>query len=67
MEDICKHDSYLGKRVKRGLFKSAIGKVINADVNGALNIGRKVFGDSFVITDSGRWYLPERVNVLKCM
>ena len=31
---------------------AAIGKVINADVNGALNIGRKVFGDSFVIADS---------------
>lgn len=38
MEDICKHDSYLGKRIKRGLFKSAVGKVINADVNGALNM-----------------------------
>jgi transposase len=67
MEDICKHDIYLGKRIKRGLFKSAIGKVINADVNGALNIGRKVFGDSFMIADSGRWYRPERINVLKCM
>ncbi len=67
MEDICKHDSYLGKRVKRGLFKSAVGKVINADVNGALNIGRKVFGDSFMIADSGRWYRPERINVLKCV
>lgn len=27
---------------------AAVGKVINADVNGALNIGRKVFGDSFM-------------------
>ena len=35
---------------------------VNADVNGALNIGRKVFGDSFMITDSGRW-----INVLKCV
>ena len=46
---------------------AAVGKVINADVNGALNIGRKVFGDSFMIADIGRWYRPERVNVLKCM
>lgn len=38
-----------------------------AIVNGALNIGRKVFGDSFMITDSGRWYRPERINVLKCV
>lgn len=40
---------------------------VNADVNGALNIGRKVFGDSFMIADSGRWYRPERINVLKCV
>ena len=61
------YTNQFGKRVKRGLFKSAVGKVINADVNGALNIGRKVFGDSFMITDSGRWYRPERINVLKCV
>ena len=36
----------LEKRVKRGLFQSSIGKLINADVNGSLNILRKVVGDS---------------------
>lgn len=40
-EDICHHDKYLGKRVHRGLFKSATGQVINADVNGSLNILRR--------------------------
>lgn len=40
-EEICKHDEYKGKRVKRGLFKSSSGKLINADVNGALNILKK--------------------------
>lgn len=30
-----------GKRIKRGLYKSNCGKVINADVNGSLNILRK--------------------------
>lgn len=40
-ENICKHSSYLGKRVKRGLFETSNGKLINADVNGSLNIGRK--------------------------
>lgn len=35
-------DSYLGRRVHRGLFKSNKGKLINADVNGAFNIIRKV-------------------------
>ena len=40
-ESICKHSSYLGKRLKRGLFETSDGKLINADVNGSLNIGRK--------------------------
>ena len=40
-ESICKHSSYLGKRVKRGLFETSSGILINADVNGSLNIGRK--------------------------
>ena len=44
-ETIEKHDNYLGKRIKRGLFKSAEGKLINADLNGSLNILRKVVGD----------------------
>ncbi len=44
-EKIGKHDAYSGKRVKRGLFRSSTGKHINADVNGALNILRKVVGD----------------------
>ena len=40
-ESICKHSSYRGKRLKRGLFESSTGTLINADVNGSLNIGRK--------------------------
>ena len=40
-EAIRKHDVYMGKRIKRGLFKSANGTLINADVNGGLNILRK--------------------------
>ena len=44
-EEICKHTSYKGKRVKRGLFKSNDGTLINADVNGSLNILKKVVGD----------------------
>ena len=42
------HESYLGKRVKRGLFKSSTRKYLNADVNGAIGIARKVAGDEFV-------------------
>ena len=44
-EEICKHDRYKGKRIKRGLYKSSDGRLINADVNGALNILKKVIGE----------------------
>ena len=66
LESVEKHDSYLGKRVKRGLFQSSVGKLLNADVNGALNILRKVVGDSDVIQriiNSGRLCRPKRINV----
>lgn len=46
-EDICKHDTYNGRRVKRGLFKSAEGTLINADVNGSYNILRKCMPNAF--------------------
>lgn len=62
LEEVCKHEYYLGKRVKRGLFRSSVGKIINADQNGALNILRKVVGDSeFVrIIGSGHSLCPVR-------
>lgn len=44
-EEICKHEKYKGKRIKRGLYKSSDGRLINADVNGALNILKKVIGE----------------------
>ena len=56
---------YLGKRKKRGLFQSSIGKLINADVNGAIGIARKVFGDSVInqIVDSGLAFNPVKVSI----
>jgi len=45
-EEIKHHDKYLGKRIKRGLFKSKNGTLINADVNGAYNIMKKAFPNS---------------------
>ena len=44
-EDLKFHKTYLGKRVKRGLFENSDRSLINADLNGALNILRKVVGD----------------------
>ena len=61
-EEIGKHEKYAGRRIRRGLFRSSTGKLINADQNGALNIMRKVVGDSYVrkIVDSGHSLCPIR-------
>lgn len=40
---------FSGKRIKRGLYRSAQGILINSDVNGSLNIGRKVFPTAFCL------------------
>lgn len=65
-EELKKQDNYFGKRKFRGLFQSSIKKIINADVNGAIGIARKVFGDSVVklIADSGLAFNPYRINIL---
>lgn len=53
-EPMKKQKIYLGERIKRGLFKSSTGKLINADLNGAIGILRKVVGDGFLKTLSNR-------------
>lgn len=59
-EEMCKHDKYLGRRVKRGLFKSSVGKALNADINGAIGILRK--GNA--ITDEQLMLLRDRGDVV---
>ena len=66
-----KYSTYLGKRVKRGLFQSSIGKLINADVNACINIlvkylnKNKQDSNSFVdrILSKGLVFNPLRVQV----
>jgi putative transposase len=41
------HEKYIGKRFKRGLFRSARGIIINADVQGAYNIIKKAIPKAF--------------------
>jgi putative transposase len=64
-EEMKYQESYLGKRVKRGLFKSSTGKLINADCNGSIGIARKVFGNDFVksLLDRGVALTPVRINL----
>ncbi len=57
---------YLGKRVKRGLFKSSTNRYINSDVNGAIGILRKVVSENFIIkllADRGVATTPFRVSL----
>ena len=63
LEPIKKHGKYVGKRIKRGLFQGS-NYLLNADVNGALNILRKVVGDGFIqnLSDRGYWFQPVRIR-----
>lgn len=64
LESVQKHETYSGRRKKRGLFQSGNGKTINADVNGSLNIMRKVVDDSVAkqIIDRGLVFRPVKIN-----
>lgn len=64
-EEMKKQLNYLGKRKRRGLFQSSIGKLINADCNGAIGIGLKKSISQFLkkIVDSGLVFNPYIVNV----
>lgn len=58
LEEIKHHDIYVGKRVKRGLFKTKTGILLNADINGAYNIMRKAKGDAVMPPYRGFGYNP---------
>ena len=66
LEEMCHHDKYAGNRKKRGLFKSSTGKALNADLNGAVGILRKVIDESQFIEIVNRGFVtnPIRVNPL---
>ena len=56
--------SFSGKRIHRGLYRTASGKVLNADVNGALNILRKSnVVDLGVLYSKGGVDTPVRIRV----
>ena len=47
LESIGQHLTYMGQRAFRGLFRASDDRLINADVNGAYNIIRKVAPNAF--------------------
>lgn len=63
-EEMCQHETYLGKRIQRGLFRSSTGKILNADLNGAIGILRKVVGESISqVVNRGGVETPTRLLV----
>lgn len=55
---------FSGKRVHRGLYKTANGKVFNADINGALNIMRKSsVVDMNILYSRGEVDTPVRIRI----
>ena len=56
---------FSGKRVKRGLYMTKKGNLINADVNGALNILKKSnVVDLNVLCDRGELDTPKRIRII---
>jgi putative transposase len=56
-------NDFSGKRIERGLYASSQNKLINADVNGASNIIKKVFPKAFVDGVEGVGLHPSIINI----
>ena len=64
-ETIQHHDSYYGKRINRGLFKTKENHYINADINGSLNILKKYLNvASNIILNEGSRGLVVSPNII---
>jgi putative transposase len=55
--------AFSGRRVKRGLYRAADGRHINADVNGSYNVIRKALPDAFGKGIAGAAVHPVRLPV----
>lgn len=63
-EEMKHQERYLGERINRGLFKSSTGKYINADLNGAIGIARKIFPNAVqTLRDSGTSFVPVKISI----
>ena len=62
-EEPCEENKNKKRRICRGLFKSNKGVIINADLNGAYQIIKKVFPNAFADGIEGVGLHPVRVNL----
>ncbi len=62
-EPLGSHDAFAGQRIKRGLFRTRDGRTLNADINGSLNILRKVVPNAFGNGIGGIVVCPVRISL----
>ena len=60
-----KEPMFTGKRIKRGLYKTSTGQLINSDINGSYNILRKAIPNAFSDGIVSCVVQPRRVDPLK--
>ena len=62
-ESIEHHDVYVGKRAKRGVFRSSDGILIHADLNAVYNIIKKAIPEAFVNGIEGIGLYPRSLSI----
>ncbi|WMT51209.1 MAG: transposase [Ferroplasma sp.] len=62
-ESIGKHETYLGKRIKRGVFMSANGILMHADLQASYNIIKKAITEAFANGIEGIGLYPRSLSI----
>ena len=58
-----KHEIYLGKRIKRGVFRTANGTLMHADLHASYNIIKKAILEAFVNGIEGIGSYPRSLSI----
>jgi IS605 OrfB family transposase len=62
-ETVRKHNEYKGRRIKRGMFRSEKGLLINSDINGSCNILKKEVPNAFANGIEGILVFPIKYSL----
>jgi putative transposase len=62
-ESIEHHDAYMGKRIKRGVYRSSNGTLIRADINAVYNIITKAIPEAFADGIEGIGLYPRSLSI----
>ena len=62
-ETMEKHETYLGKRIKRGVFRTANGTLLHADLHASYNIIKKAIPEAFVNGIEGIGLYPRSLSI----